>query len=86
MNTRVRYALSQGFTLRWETDHDSGVCRLKLKSITWTFENGRERTRTVFDTCDIAAAVKLHGEILAQGATVRSLAPVQIFERWQERE
>ena len=83
MNKPIAKAIAEGHPLRWET-MPSSFCRLRLVAETFTYENGRVRTRTLWTTYDAREAHYRHGEIIAQGGKLQGPTPKEIYERWEE--
>ena len=86
MNKPIIEAIAQGYPMHWQVDSNSHFCRLKLVATTYTYENGRVRTRTLWRTYDIRHAHYMHGEILAHGGKLSGPTPRQIYERWEENQ
>jgi hypothetical protein len=84
MNKTTRYAIAQNYPMRWESDPNASVFRLRLVAETFRYENGNVRTRRLWSTYSAKAAHYLHSEIARLGGNMAEPTPQALRERWQE--
>lgn len=84
MNQNTRWAIAQGFPMRWEMEPGTTTGRMRLVATTCTYENGNTRTRVLWRTYNVIAALRLSDEITAQGGKLEGRGPSDLYARWAE--
>lgn len=84
MNKPIRNAIAQGYPMQWEMDPSSVAGCMRLVAITYTYENGNVRTRTLERTYSPVAACRLSREIAAASGKLEGPSPDDLHARWSE--
>ncbi len=85
MNQNTRWAIKEGFPLRWEADGIGGF-GVKLVATTYTYENGKIRERKVFHTFSRETARMVDAEVRAAGGKLSGPGPDAVYDTWHEEQ
>lgn len=83
MNQNTRWAIKEGFPLRWEADGIGGF-GVKLVATTYTYENGKVRERKVFHTFFRPSARAVDVGVRMAGGKLTGPGPDAVYDTWHE--